>query len=47
MTRGEVSAVPVKNGETLRMRYGVFVHSGDKQIPTEKLDGLFEEFAGR
>ena len=47
MTRGEVSAVPVKEGETLPMRYVVFVHSVDKQIPTEKLDALFEEFAGR
>ncbi len=44
MRQGEVSSIPVKAGESLRMRYGVYVHSRDKRIPAEQIDSVFEDY---
>lgn len=45
MRQGETSAVPVKKGETLRMRYGVYVHSGDEEISMDEINEVFREFS--
>ncbi len=45
MRKGEASAIPVKRGKSLRMRYGVFVHSSDKRIPASQIDAMFKEYA--
>jgi hypothetical protein len=45
MRQGERSAVPVKNGEILKLRFGVYVHSGDKQISKGAIEKVFTDFA--
>ena len=45
MRQGEKSAVPVKHGEALKLRFGVYVHSGDMQMSTDAIEKVFDAFA--
>lgn len=43
MKQGEKSAVAVKPGESLRMRYGIYIHSSEEQLNLELLDQIYGE----
>jgi hypothetical protein len=43
MQAGEKSAVPVKKGETLRLRYGVLLHSTDTKEAID-LNAAYQRF---
>ena len=42
MKQGEKSAVVVEPGESLSMRYGVYVHSSKEQLSLEELNEIYE-----
>lgn len=45
MKQGEVSSVEVNKGETLMLRYGVYIHSGEDRISKDKIDAVFDSFS--